>query len=210
MNKINLLVINNDHSGVDYYRSLTPVMQIQKINPDNLNVEYLKDISTIENPFEYLSKFDIIHYHKFIFEDFNTMISLKRELTKTLLVLDLDDYWFLNKEHPQYYAAIQRKLHEVVMSNIRLADYITTTNDYLANKIKEVSKKDNVYVFENAVNPEFMSQFKDNRVEDENGLVRINYMAGSSHKPDVALLNGVINRLESDTETKGKTKRCHR
>jgi hypothetical protein len=51
-----------------------------------------------------------------------------------------------------------------------------------------------------------MKQFQNNWKADPNGLVRITYMAGSSHMCDVEQLDGVINVLSNDPQLKGKFK----
>ncbi len=96
-------------------------------------------------------------------------------------------------------------MHLDILDNIKLADYITTTTEIFATEIRTITKKDNVIVIQNAVNPEWMKQFQNNKKADPN-YVRLTYMAGSSHKNDVQQLSGVANILQSDLDTKNKFK----
>jgi len=89
---------------------------------------------------------------------------------------------------------------------LKIADYVTTTTDLFADEINKITDKDNVEVFYNSVDPKWMKQFQDNWTPDPDGLVRITYMAGSSHMGDVQQLEHVINVLNSDVATKGKFK----
>jgi glycosyltransferase involved in cell wall biosynthesis len=88
-----------------------------------------------------------------------------------------------------------------IIDNLKIADYVTTTTDLFANEIRKQTGKDNVFVFPNSVNPDWMRQFQDNRKIDEK-YTRITYMAGSSHKNDIQQLDGVANLLSS-TENVG-------
>ena len=207
MGKIKILFYNKDVAGVNYFRTLTPATALQKDHSDKFDVEInpnvdFNDPSTVD----YLKGFDIIHYHRQLHPDVNKMMSLVKELNDvgTKLVMDIDDYWFLDKTHPYYYLSMDRKLYQNILSNLKLANYVTTTTEYFAKEIKKVTGKDNVGVFFNSIDPEWMNQFKDNRKKDDK--IRIMYMAGSSHRNDIKFLEGVANRLNVDSETKGKFK----
>jgi glycosyltransferase involved in cell wall biosynthesis len=97
-------------------------------------------------------------------------------------------------------------LYEEIVDNLKIADHITTTTEIFAEKIRKITGKNNVSVLYNSIDPTWMKQFKDNWTPDPDGLVRITYMAGSSHKGDVAQLDGAIAKLNSDKQTKGKFK----
>lgn len=207
--KIRILYFNRDIAGVGYWRTLTPAMQLDMAHSDQFKVEINPNINfeDFERTLTYLKGFDIIHYHRFIFPNVNQTIKLAQALRAngTVLVMDIDDYWMLDKTHPMYANVMDKKMHLDIIDNIKIADYITTTTDIFAAEIKKLTGKDNVFVFPNSVNPEWMKQFQDNRKKDDK-FVRITYMAGSSHKNDVQQLIGVANMLNADSDTKGKFK----
>jgi NADPH:quinone reductase-like Zn-dependent oxidoreductase len=122
------------------------------------------------------------------------------------LIVDIDDYWNLHKKHPFYSLSLEKKLHIPILDNLKIADYVTTTTDLFASEIRKVTGRDNVEVFYNSIDPTWMKQFQNNWKPDPDGLVRITYMAGSSHMGDVEQLEGVVNYLSSDMHTKGKFK----
>ena len=136
------------------------------------------------------------------------MLKLQAELREsgTLLVVDIDDYWHLHKKHPYYQMGVEKKLHIPILENLKIADYVTTTTDNFAKEIRKITKKDNVNVFFDSVDPKWMKQFKNNWKPDPNGRIRITYMAGSSHLADVQQLKGVVNALNSDDRLKDKFK----
>lgn len=207
--KIKILFFNKDVAGVNYYRTLTPAMQLERDYSNEFQVEINSDINfdDYEAAIAYLKTFQIIHYHRFILPTINGMIRLVRDLRAngTILVMDIDDYWLLDKHHPFYPTAIKNKMHLDILDNIKLADFVSTTTEIFATEIRKISGKDNVFVVPNAVNPEWMKQFQNNRKSDPN-FVRITYMAGSSHKNDVQQLTGVANILQTDKDTKDKFK----
>lgn len=207
--KIKILFFNKDSAGVGYWRTTTPAMQMDMSHSDKFQVEINPDINfdDFEGTLKYFKQFQIIHYHRFIYPDINRTVQIARELKKngTVLVMDIDDYWLLDKTHPMYATAIDKKLHLDIIDNLKIANYVTTTTDLFAAEIRTITGKDNVVVFPNSVNPEWMKQFQDNRKIDDK-YTRISYIAGSSHKHDVQQLNGVTNMLRGTEEVKDKIK----
>jgi len=207
--KIKILFYNIDGAGVNYYRTLTPAMEIDRNYSDDFYVEINPDLDfTNPDTINYLKNFNIIHYHRQLVSDINKMKEIAQELKRegVLLVCDIDDYWFLHKKHPLYELNVQYNLHIPIIENLKIADYVTTTTDLFASEIRKVTGKNNVIVLYNSVDPTWMKQFQNNWKPDPNGLVRITYMAGSSHKADLEQLYGVVNVLSNNSELKGKFK----
>jgi len=204
--KIKILFYSSDNAGVFYYRINMPAKHIEKHYSDVFDVSYLnvKELSR-KDIIEYISSFDILYYSKILFNDVSLINKIK-EKGKTKIVLDIDDYWHVDKKNVIYDMYSKNNLHIKLMKNIQIADYVITTTDFLKNKIIELTKRDNVFVFPNSIDVDLMTQFKDNRVVDDNNLVRIGYMGGSSHHNDVLLLRGVVNMLLTNKQTKDKFK----
>lgn len=207
--KIRILFHNLDDAGVNYFRTLTPAMELERNHSDEFHVEInpqidFDDPSTID----YLKSFHIIHYHRQFLDNPNSMRQLANELRQsgTILIVDIDDYWNLHKNHPYYHLSRENKLHLPIIENLKIADYVTTTTNMFAEKIRKVTGKDNVNVFYNSVDPTWMKQFQNNWKPDPDGRVRITYMAGSSHIADIQQLQGVFNALNADTQLKDKFK----
>lgn len=207
--KIRILFYNLDGAGVNYFRTQTPAQELERNHSDEFYVEINPQLD-FNDPkiIDYLKSFHIIHYHRQFLGDTAQMLRLAEELRKsgTILIVDIDDYWKLHRLHPFYNMSLERKLHVPIIENLKIADYVTTTTDLFASEIKKVTGKDNVSVFYNSVDPTWMKQFQDNWKPDPDGLVRITYMAGSSHMVDVQQLEGVINVLNANSETRGKFK----
>jgi intein/homing endonuclease len=207
--KIRILFYNLDSAGVAYFRSQTPAMELDRNHGDEFYTEINPQID-FNDPkiIDYLKTFHIIHYHRQFLGDTQQMIQLANELKKsgTILMVDIDDYWNLHKNHPFYGLAIEKKLHIPILENLKIADYVTTTTDIFADEIRKVTLKDNVGVFYNSIDPTWMKQFQDNWRPDPDGRIRIMYAAGSSHLGDVQQLEGVFNVLYNDPQLKDKFK----
>lgn len=207
--KIKILFFNADASGVNYYRTNTPAIQLQRDHSDKFYVDITNELDFNDpKTIDYLKSFHIIHYHRQIVDGADNMLRLKNELSNAgvIMVMDIDDYWYLDKTHPYYASALKDKMHENIIDNLKIADYITTTTEVFKKEIMKITKKDNVSVFANSVDPSWMKQFEDNRKPDSDGLVRISYAGGSSHGNDIEQLRGLVNRLQTDPQTKNKFK----
>lgn len=209
--RIKILFHNRDAAGVNYFRTQTPAIQLERDHSDKFYVEINPDLDFNDpKTIEYLKTFNVINYHRTLVNGVPNMLKLANELKKAgvTLVMDIDDYWILDKSHPFYSISVDQKLHLDILDNLRIADYITTTTELFAAEIRRVTGKgeDRVKVFPNAIDPSWMKQFKDERQESSDGLVRITYMAGSSHLGDIEQLDGAINLLHADQKTKGKFK----
>lgn len=207
--KIKILFHNRDAAGVNYFRTQTPAMQLERDHSDKFRIEFNSALDFNDpKTLDYLKSFHIIHYHRQLIAGSPNMIKLANELKQAgvILIVDIDDYWHLDKKHPYYSVSKEKRLWEEIMDNLKIADYVTTTSEYFASKIRPVTGKDNVKVFYNSIDPTWMKQFKDKWKPSEDGKVRITYMAGSSHGGDIAQMNGAIGRLHNDPTTKGKFK----
>jgi glycosyltransferase involved in cell wall biosynthesis len=207
--KIRILFYNLDGAGVNYFRSLTPAMELERNHNDEFYVEINPQIDFNDKGFiDYLKTFHIIHYHRQFLGDIKQMLNLANELRQsgTILMVDIDDYWILHKLHPFYQMNIEKKMHIPIIENLKIADYVTTTTDVFADEIRKITGKDNVGVFYNSIDPIWMRQFQNNWKPDPDNRVRISYAAGSSHMGDVEQLEGVMNVLSNDWQLKDKFK----
>jgi glycosyltransferase involved in cell wall biosynthesis len=205
MDKIKLLFFNLDKGGVNYFRTETPAIQLKKSSSDIFDVTVVNELKfeTYDTAVEFFKEFEIIHYHRTIFNNLVDNLRLINEL-KThgiKLIVDIDDYWELDKTHPLYMISLKNNLKDISLQNIINADVVTTTTDFFADEIKKYNK--NTFVLYNGVNSEILPQFKSNNNFDRD-ILNISYIGGSSHFYDVKLLDGVVNILNSDNATRGK------
>jgi len=113
------------------------------------------------------------------------------------IVVDTDDYLELNEDNPH---AIEHKIanaKEIIIKTLEIADAVTTTTDYLANKLKKYNK--NIYVLPNYMD---MERWAGRVSRNTSSKVRIGWVGSMTHKADIELvaedLKKVLDRGKSE------------
>jgi glycosyltransferase involved in cell wall biosynthesis len=187
--KINVLVLPSDTTGVGKFRSVDPHVFLQNLYPDDFHVDI--DYQPQINNIQYWKKYQIIHAHRTVGQDYDMAPQLIEWLKSMgiIVIIDLDDYWLPTKEHPIHSIIVQNKIDEKIKNNLRAASYVTTTTEIFAEEIKKLNK--NVIVFPNAINPK-EPQF--NQPTPPSDKIRVGWLGGSSHLHDLALLGDFVQK----------------
>ena len=158
MEKINVLVLPSDTSGVGKFRSVDPHVKLQNLYPNDFHVDI--DYTPKIQDDNYWKKYQIVHFHRSIGQDYDSCPALIEKLKGMGIVVvgDIDDYWLPTKEHPIHQLIMQNKLHEKIIKNLKVCSYVITTTEIFANEIRKFNN--NVVVFPNAIDPN-ESQFKE-------------------------------------------------
>jgi len=202
-NKINVLVLASDTSGVGKFRSIDPHVMLQNLYPNEFHIDI--DYQPKINDDNFWKKYQIVHFHRNIGTNYDQTPTLIKKLRSMgiVTIMDIDDYWSPGKEHPIYSIIVRHQLDKKIIANIREVDYVTTTTPLFANEIKKINK--NVVVFPNAINPD-EPQFKS--VTPQSDKIRIGWLGGSSHLHDLQLLDGMVNKLGGDIREKTQFVLC--
>jgi glycosyltransferase involved in cell wall biosynthesis len=192
MEKINVLVLPSDTSGVGKFRSVDPHVKLQNLYPNDFHVD-IDYTPKIEDD-NYWKKYQIVHFHRTIGQDYDSCPALIEKLKGMGIVVvgDIDDYWLPTKEHPIHQLIIQNKLHEKIIKNLKAASCVITTTEIFANEIRKFNN--NVVVFPNAIDPN-ESQFKEPTLSSDK--IRVGWLGGSSHLHDLKLMDGTVSKLSS-------------
>lgn len=190
--KINVLVLPSDTTGVGKFRSVDPHTFLQNLYNDDFHVDI--DYQPKINDVNYWKKYQIVHAHRSIGLDYNSSPNIIKWLQSMgiVVIIDIDDYWLPTKEHPIHSIIVTNKLHEKIVANLKVADYVTTTTKVFAEEIMRFNK--NVVIFPNAINPKEL-QF--NEPTPKSDRIRIGWLGGSSHLHDLKLLDGMVNKNSS-------------
>ena len=190
MEKINVLVLPSDQSGVGKYRSIDPHVKLQNMYPEefHIDIDYQPNVDDIN----YFKKYQIVHFHRSIGQDYEKSLSLinKLKLEGIIVVGDIDDYWLPTKEHPIQQLILANKIHEKIVQNLKAASYVTTTTEIFANEIRKFNK--NVIVLPNAIDPQDPQYNEETLPSDK---IRVGWLGGSSHLHDLKLLDGTVSKL---------------
>jgi len=188
--KIKVLVVPSDRTGVGKFRSVDPHIFLQNLYPDDFHIDIVYDIDFEDKNF--WKQYPIVHFHRSIGQDMDNSINVINYLNSqgVITICDIDDYWLPGKEHPLHQIIVTNKIHEKIVANIKAAKYVTTTTTLFADEIKKHNP--NVFIFPNAIDPN-ESQFKE--VTPESDKLRIGWLGGSSHLHDLMLLDGMVAKL---------------
>lgn len=199
--KIHVLVCPSDGYGVGWYRSKSPHEHLLKQFGDDFDVEINMQPNWADFPsFE---KYDIIHFHKGLFNDEGQKIfhdALRYFKAHNIVtIMDIDDNWDVGQFHPLYLSNKAIKAPEKITTNFTLVDYVTTTTEIFANKIRKWNK--NVFVYPNAIDPD-EEQYQP--IKYPSDRIRFGFVMGSSHERDMEQFRGVAGQLYNNREIRDK------
>jgi len=193
MNKFKVLVLDSDCDGVGYARLLSPYSCFN--DPDiQVDIRLFMDSTLPLFNENFLSQYKIIVFNKPIpfpepkaKEVFDAIIK-KHNIKK---VFDLDDYWILSNDHPNYRMWKQNNSQSIIENQIREADAITTTTELLADKIIEFNT--NILIAPNSVNLKEHQWCSNKKPSDK---IRFLWGGGITHLVDLRLLKTSFEKLD--------------
>jgi glycosyltransferase involved in cell wall biosynthesis len=188
--KVRILVLPSDRSGVGKFRSVDPHVCLQKLYPNEVHVDIEFEVNYDDKNF--WKKYDIVHFHRLIGQNYEKSVELINWLNKegVITICDIDDYWLPTKEHPLHSIIMEEKINLRILSQIKAASCITTTTEIFAKEVSKFNK--NVYILPNAIDPN-EPQFNEKTLESDK--IRIGWLGGSSHLHDLYLMDGLVNKL---------------
>lgn len=191
--KIKVLVVPSDSHGCGLYRSISPHVKLNDLYGEDFDIEI--NYNPNWSDFQSFDKYDIIHFHKGLLKNMEVFWNALKYFKENNIVtiMDIDDNWDVGQFHPLYISNKSMKVPEKLTTNLTLVDYVTTTTQIFANKIKKYNK--NVFVFPNAIDPE-EDQYQP--IKNESGRIRFGFVMGSSHERDMEQFKGVVNMLPKD------------
>lgn len=190
--KIKVLVVPSDEFGVGLYRSKRPHEKLRELYGDEFDVQIMMNPNWAD--FKWFEQFNIIHFHKGLFTDqgqviFHNALRYFKE-HNIVTVMDIDDNWDVGQYHPLYLSNKAIKAPEKITTNFKLVDYVTTTTEIYANKIRKWNK--NVHIFPNAIDPD-EEQYKP--IKYPSDRIRFGFVMGSSHERDMEQIKGLAEKL---------------
>ena len=191
MKKINILVVPSDRTGVGYFRSTNPHIILEEMYPEEFRVDI--DFEPKLNDDEWVSQYDIIHYHRTL-GPYEGMQALLERLDNLgiVTIMDIDDHWAPRPHHPAYLIIKKNNIDKLVRKNLGMARNITTTTPIFAEEIMKFNK--NVHVLPNSIDP---TQKQYITKPEPSERIRIGWLGGSAHIKDLELLRGVVGKVAS-------------
>jgi len=194
--KINILVLPSDTTGVGKFRSLDPHIMLQNMYGDEFHIDI--DYQPQLNDINFWKKYQIVHFHRTIGQNYDVSANLIKMVGQLGIktIMDLDDYWLPTKDHPIHDLVVSNKIHEKIIENLKVSDYVTTTTSLFAQEMSKHNK--NVVVFPNAIS-KTETQF--NAVTEPSDKLRFGWLGGSSHLHDITILESIFSRMHEFKDT---------
>ena len=201
--RINVLVVPSDRYGVGHYRSVSPHSYLDKLYGNEFNVEINYEPNYMD--LESFKKYNIIHIHKGLINDMNIMWNFLDycKANDIVTVMDIDDNWDVGPQHPLYFTHKKLGLDKMIIENLKRFDYVTTTTEIFANKIKKYNQ--NVLVFPNAIDP---TDDQYSSVKNPSNKIRFGFVMGSAHEKDMEQFRGVFSSLPQEVRDKMQVVLC--
>lgn len=179
-----LYISPNPKSAVSWYRGLGVLNQLRGTE--------VTDGSNSEQSWNSISQYDIIFLERPCRETDVYIMNYAKMLGKKVWV-DFDDLaWEVPKYHPQAFSYRSEAFKNNIKMCIMGADVVTTTNQYLADKIKPMNK--NVVIIPNALNDYVFKDFKKYNKNSKDIL----YRGGPQHMADLDEFSEEITNVIDD------------
>jgi len=173
----------NETSGPCYHRIYTPLM--------NMDVEEVHVTNMLTD--QQLKKgCDILFISRFAFYNTLDQIEAWRKIYGFKLVVDVDDYWYLDQTHILAKEWKENDVSTRIIQYLITADYVICTHDRLAAEVKKLNS--NVLICPNAI-PGGFEQF--NPKPESSDKVRLMWQGSITHRHDLELLRQPMKRLLS-------------
>ncbi|OGI38886.1 MAG: hypothetical protein A2612_01530 [Candidatus Moranbacteria bacterium RIFOXYD1_FULL_44_12] len=176
-------------SSVDWWRIVNPLSQLTKRT--DIQVDFVKKLSAGDIAKEELEwdkigeNYDIIYTSYIYSKKFYAWIKALQAKYGTTHIMDMDDNVFeVDEMNPSYLTiAPGTQIYNTVMTILKDADNVTTSTEFLANKIGTIRQKP-VYVAPNRIDTSLYKY--DSRLVPNNGnKIIIGYQGSSTHHSDV-------------------------
>lgn len=190
MKKI-LVCVPDPTNGIAYYRTQKPFEKLTT-EFDISFTDFLEMEKLLNGEYD---EYDMIFFNRVLASSEELVIVFDYLKNKNIItVCDMDDWWFPSKKHPSYDYYLNSRVYDLVISNVRLSDYVFSPSKVLIEEIK--TWNENVFYVPNAID-ENDPQFKPNYIKSKR--LRIGWAGGSSHLEDIRITEQTIQEIyESD------------
>jgi len=192
MKKLRILLIRGGApNGVSYHRLLRPHKVLcQQYEYDVHDCDAIEQVSD-----ETLKSFDIVIGNRTIASvgEVDKQIEQINRIKKAgpKVVLDLDDYWHLHKNHELSSWWAKHNMTSVIISNIKNADYITVTHEVIGQLTKR-----NYTILPNGLdNTEIQFERKTRAIRN---TLDFGWCGSSNHIYDINLMSESLKRLNEE------------
>lgn len=174
-----LLITQKGLNGLNYHRQIVPHNHLQRVYRE-YKIDMVYNLNEVSD--EQLKNYQIVSFLRIIDGSPKETIERAKKFGAKVII-DIDDYWKLHSKHPLLTKYKELNYESRCLEGLINADWVTTTTEHFADKIKEVNP--NVVVLPNAIDSiehQFMPMSK------QSDRARIGWIGGVFHVPDIAML----------------------
>ncbi len=172
----------NGMSGVAYHRLYAPLTDLQVRGYADVNVWATRDAQGQPNPPPDLTQYDLVVWSGTLAEVQGEVITALAALGIPYIV-DIDDYWMLNRYNPARHEWERRGLHTKTQEAIYNAAAVTVENERLGAMVGKVNR--NWHVIQNALDLTAMQWNTEKRPSDK---FRVGFIGSRSHRYDLLMI----------------------
>ena len=179
--KILVITDKANLTGINWHRMIMPHNDLA-MNYEGVQCQAAISMDTVDD--ESLKDFQIVVFSRIVSDSERTKEIIDRAKKLGLkVIIDIDDYWKLHSKHEMNGIYEAKNVANQTLEGLKQADWVTTTTEHFADKIREFNT--NVTVLPNSIanNDE---QFWSEPTQSER--VRIGWIGGIFHKEDLALV----------------------
>ena len=181
-----ILIYLTGENGCTLHRLVLPYAYINK---ELFEVHFGLEKDKLRDT-EEIGKYDAIVFHRML--PHGLIEEIKKNCSNTKIICDVDDSLELSSSHIMYQHYQTYNVTDEIKKHIKMSDYITTTTNILAEKVKPFNP--NVYIFPNALIAD--GEFKP--IDNPSSKLRFGIIGGCTHITDMQLLYGMVNQLPAD------------
>jgi len=177
------IIAYGNGSGSTWWRLEAPFIELRKLGHE----AFVSDEAVTEKAVQWA---DIIILQSIVDKEAIAMIYAYQQERGKKLVLDLDDWVVQKDDSPHKLEHDITDATNVIKATAGVADMITTTQDYLAEKLRTLNS--NVVVLPNYIHLETYDLPKFKNESDE---IRIGWGGGITHIPDIEMIKEPLTRI---------------
>ena len=177
--KPRILTFGERNKGIAYHRLFAPLENLERKGHIELKVCASWKDPEVRDYWQWSSHVIVSRHIGVAYKDIESVAAVCHATNK-MLILDVDDWWYLPMDHPKYQMYLNYKVSAQIEKSLEVANQVWTTTDHLAKKVRKINK--NVKVIPNAIDTE-VDQWMNH--EKPNRPVTFGYIGAGYHHKDL-------------------------
>jgi len=184
-----VLALMNGWSGIAYHRIYAPLSDLQRRGYCEVDVHPFTNAQGKPNPLPPLAGYDLAVFSQTLGKYQPQILQILQEVGLPFVV-DVDDYWMLNRYNPANPEWQRMNGAALVQEAIFKADGVTVENARLASMVQRVNR--NYQLVPNAIDFTELQWNHDKRPSDK---FRVGFVGGRGHRYDLLMISDALRQF---------------